>query len=98
MIDELEKPQVVVRNEVRGGNQKFIGTRKLPGMVAWVASIPMNDGEGGGDVHCMSVCKSCHLRPRIALADVSGYGREVDAAAMTPHELMSKNIGVVASV
>jgi hypothetical protein len=51
MIDELEKPQVLVCNEVRGGNHKFIGTRKLPGVVAWVAAIPINEGEGGGGVH-----------------------------------------------
>jgi phosphoserine phosphatase RsbU/P len=93
MIDELEKPQVLVCNEVRGGNHRFIGTRKLPGMVAWVASIPINEGEGGGDLHFMSVC-SHDLISRIALADVSGHGREVDAAAMTLHELMRKNIDV----
>jgi serine phosphatase RsbU (regulator of sigma subunit) len=93
MIAKLEKPQVLVCNEVRGGNHKFIGTRKLPGMVAWVASIPLNEGEGGGDVHFMSVC-SHDLISRIALADVSGHGREVDLAAMTLHELMRKNIDV----
>jgi hypothetical protein len=70
MIDEQEKPQVLVCNEVCGGNHKFIGKRKLPGMVAWVASIPINDGEGGGDLHFMSVC-SHDLISRIALADVS---------------------------
>lgn len=91
MIDELEKPQVLVCSEVRGGNHKFIGTRKLAGMVAWVASIPINDGEGGGDLHFMSVC-SHDLISRIALADVSGHGRAVDAAAMALHELMRKNI------
>jgi phosphoserine phosphatase RsbU/P len=93
MIDELEKPQVLACNEVRGGNHKFIGTRKLSGMVAWVASIPINEGEGGGDLHFMSVC-SHDLISRVALADVSGHGREVDAAAMTLHELMRKNIDV----
>ena len=93
MIDELEKPQVLACSEVRGGNHKFIGTRKLSGMVAWVASIPINEGEGGGDLHFMSVC-SHDLISRIALADVSGHGREVDAAAMTLHELMRKNIDV----
>jgi sigma-B regulation protein RsbU (phosphoserine phosphatase) len=93
MIDELKKPQVLVCNEVHGGNRKFIATRKLAGVVAWVASIPIKDGERGGDVHFMSVC-SHDLISRIALADVSGHGREVDAAAMTLHELMRKNIDV----
>ena len=82
MIDELEKPLVLACNEVHGGNHKFIATRKLAGIVAWVASIPINDGERGGDVHFMSVCGN-DLISRIALADVSGHGREVDTAAMT---------------
>ena len=56
MIDALEKPQVLVCNEVRGGNRKFIGTRKLLGIEAWVASIPINVGDAGGDLHFMSVC------------------------------------------
>ena len=56
MIDELEKPQVLVCNEVRGGNRKFIGTRKLLGIEAWVASNPINVGNWGGDLHFMSVC------------------------------------------
>jgi phosphoserine phosphatase RsbU/P len=93
MIDEQEQPQVLACNEVRGGNHKFIGTRKLAGIEAWVASIPINDGEGGGDLHFMSVC-SHDLISRIVLADVSGHGRGVDAAAMTLHELMRKNIDV----
>jgi sigma-B regulation protein RsbU (phosphoserine phosphatase) len=91
MIDEMEKPQVLECNEVRGGNHKFIGSRRLAGIVAWVASIPVNVGVGGGDLHFMSVC-SHDLISRIALADVSGHGREVDAAAVTLHELMRKNI------
>jgi phosphoserine phosphatase RsbU/P len=90
---ELEKPQILACSEVRGGNDKFIGTRRLPGMVAWVASIPVNEGEAGGDVHFMSVC-SHDLISRIALADVSGHGREVDAAAMALHALMRKKIEV----
>jgi hypothetical protein len=89
MIDELEKPQVLVCNEVHGGNHKFIATRKLAGIVAWVASIPINDGERGGDVQFMFVC-SHDLISRIALADVTGHGREVDAPAMTLHELIRK--------
>jgi sigma-B regulation protein RsbU (phosphoserine phosphatase) len=93
IIEELERPQVLVCNEVRGGNRKFIGTRKLPGIVAWVASIPFNVGDGGGDLHFMSVC-SHDLISRIALADVSGHGREVDAETVTLLELMRKNIDV----
>jgi len=90
---ELEKLQVLGCSEVRGGNHKFIGTRRLAGMVAWVASIPVNEGEAGGDVHFMSVC-SHDLISRIALADVSGHGWKVDSAAMTLDALLRKNINV----
>ena len=31
IIEELEKPQGLVCNEVRGGNRKFIGIRKTGG-------------------------------------------------------------------
>lgn len=90
---EPEKHHALICNEVRGGNRKFIGTRKLLGIAAWVASIPINEGDGGGDLHFMSVC-SHDLISRVALADVSGHGREVDAAAMTLHKLMRENIDV----
>jgi hypothetical protein len=66
---------------------------KTAGIAAWVASIPKDKGDGGGDLHFMPVC-SHDLISRVALADVSGHGREVDAAAMTLHKLMRENIGV----
>jgi len=93
MIKEQDEPEALVCNEVRGGNREFTGMRRLPGILAWVASIPIKDGEGGGDIHFMSVC-SHDLISRIALADVSGHGREVDGAAVTLHELIRKNIDV----
>jgi len=66
---------------------------KLAGIVAWVASIPFNVGDGDGDLHFISVC-SHDLISRIALADVSGHGREIDAAAVTLLEMMRKYIDV----
>lgn len=41
MFDEMEEPRAIVCNEIRGGNRKFVGARKLPGMVAWVATFPI---------------------------------------------------------
>ena len=78
MYDESEKPHALTCQEVWGGNRKVIRTVKLPSLVAWVASVPLNEGEGGGDLHCMSVC-DYDLISRVALADVSGHGSEVDA-------------------
>jgi phosphoserine phosphatase RsbU/P len=91
MYDESEKPHALVCAEVWGGNRKVIRTVKLPSLVAWVASVPLNEGEGGGDLHCMSVC-DYDLISRVALADVSGHGSEVDGVTQTLHKLVHKNI------
>lgn len=91
MYDESEKPYVLVCNEVWGGNRGVIRTVRLPSLVAWVASVPINEGEGGGDLHYMSVCDH-DLISRVALADVSGHGRDVNAVTQALRRLMRKNI------
>jgi len=91
MYDESEKPHALVCTEVWGGNRKVIRAVKMPGLIAWVASVPLNEGEGGGDLHYMSVC-DYDLISRVALADVSGHGSEVDGVTQTLRNLMHKNI------
>jgi sigma-B regulation protein RsbU (phosphoserine phosphatase) len=91
MYDESEKPHVLVCNEVWGGNRRVIRTVRLPSLVAWVASVPINEGEGGGDLHYMSLCDH-EMISRVALADVSGHGRDVNAVTQTLRKLMRKNI------
>lgn len=91
MHDESEKPHALVCNEIWGGNRKVTRTLKLPGLAAWVASVPMDEGEGGGDLHYISVC-DYDLISRVALADVSGHGRYVNDVTETLHKLMHKNI------
>jgi phosphoserine phosphatase RsbU/P len=91
MYEELEKPHALVCNEVWGGNRRVIRTVKLPSLLAWVASVPLNEGEGGGDLHYMSVCDH-DLISRVALADVSGHGRRVNAVTQTLHKLMRRNV------
>src|ERR1700730_11740477 len=91
MYDESEKPHVLVCNEVGGGNRRVIRTVRLPSLVAWVASVPINEGEGGGDLHYMSLCDH-EMISRVALADVSGHGRDVNAVTQTLRKLMRKNI------
>jgi phosphoserine phosphatase RsbU/P len=91
MYDESEKPHVLVCNEVWGGNRRVIRTVRLPSLVAWVASVPISEGEGGGDLHYMSVCDH-DMISRVALADVSGHGRDVNAVTQTLRKLMRKNI------
>jgi len=91
MYDDSEKPHALVCTEVWGGNRKVIRTVTMPSLIAWVASVPLNDGKGGGDLHYMSVC-DYDLISRVALADVSGHGSEVDAVTQTLRNLMHKNI------
>jgi len=80
-------------SEVWGGNRKIFRTVELASVTAWVASVPLNEGEGGGDLHYMSVCDH-DLISRVVLADVSGHGRVVSTMAETLQRLMRENINV----
>jgi phosphoserine phosphatase RsbU/P len=91
MYDESEKPHALVCTEVWGGNRKVIRTIKLPSLVAWVASVPIEEGEGGGDLHYMSVCDH-DVISRVALADVSGHGHDANAVTQTLRKLMREYI------
>ncbi|SRR6266446_632620 len=91
MYDELDKPHALVCTEVWGGNRKVTRTVKMPSLVAWVASVPIEEGEGGGDLHYMSVC-DYDLISRVALADVSGHGQDVNAVTERLRKLMRENI------
>src|SRR5262249_36171196 len=91
--DESETPHGLVCTEVWGGNRKVSRTIELPSLRAWVASHPINDEEGGGDLHYMSVC-DYDLISRVALADVSGHGQDVSAVTQTLRQLMHENINV----
>src|SRR3974390_2548200 len=91
MHDESETPHALVCTEVWGGNRKGGRTIELPSLKAWVASHPINDEEGGGDLHYMAVC-DYDLISRVALADVSGHGNEANAVTQTLRNLMHINI------
>jgi len=77
--------------ETWAGNKKAASLIELPGLQAWVHSVPAGsgDGGGGGDVHYLSVCPSC-IVSRVALADVSGHGPAVEALGETLQELMQR--------
>ena len=88
---ESDRPHVLACTEVWGGNRKVIRNVKLPGLLGWVASEPADEAEGGGDLHYLSVC-DYDLLSRVALADVSGHGREVNEVTQTLHRLMRENV------
>lgn len=71
------------------GNEGTASLVELPGLAAWVHSIPAAAEDAGGDVHYLSVCPSC-LVSRVALADVSGHGRAVVALSSKLRTLMEK--------
>lgn len=91
MSDLREAPQGLICNEVWGGNRKVVRAVQMPNITAWVASFPLNEGDGGGDLYYMSVCGH-DLISRVALADVSGHGGTVSASTETLQRLMRENI------
>ena len=89
----LKRTQSLARRldcaETWAGNDRTARLVELPGLVAWVHSVPAGPGDAGGDVHYISVCPSC-IVSRIVLADVSGHGEAVAALAETLRELMQR--------
>src|SRR6476619_2046969 len=75
--------------ETWAGNDGAANLVELPGLAAWVHSIPAGAEDAGGDVHYVSVCPSC-IVSRIALADVSGHGRTVAVLGEKLRELMQR--------
>ena len=81
--------------EIASGNDRSASLFALPGLTAWVNSVPAGPGDAGGDVHYVSLCPSC-LVARIALADVSGHGEAVAALGATLRELMQRHLRALA--
>src|SRR5262249_35128586 len=77
--------------EIRAGRDRTTILLELPGLRAWVWSIPAGTGQSGGDIHYLSLCPSC-IGPRAALADVSGPGAAVRAVAEKVRELMGQHL------
>src|SRR6186713_3482872 len=75
--------------ETWASNERTAGLVELPGLVAWVHSVPAGPGDAGGDVHYISLCPSC-IVSRVALADVSGHGPAVVALSEKLRQLMEK--------
>ena len=83
--------------ETWAGTAKTTGLIQLPGLVAWVHSVPAGLSDAGGDVHYLSVCPSC-IVSRVALADVSGHGTAVAALGRTLRELMQRHLQALEQV
>ncbi len=85
------------RAEAWAGNEKTAALVEMPGLVAWVHSVPSDSSTGGGDVHYLSVCPS-GIVSRIALADVSGHGQAVMSVGEKLRELMLRYLTALEQV
>jgi phosphoserine phosphatase RsbU/P len=75
--------------ETWAGNERTASLVELPGLTAWVHSVPAGTGDAGGDVHYVSVCPNCIIT-RVALADVSGHGKCVASLGEKLRDLMHR--------
>jgi phosphoserine phosphatase RsbU/P len=71
------------------GSERVASLLELPGLLAWVHSMPAGLSKVGGDVHYVSVCPCCVVS-RVALADVSGHGNAVSILARELGQLMQR--------
>src|SRR4030095_4358021 len=83
--------------ETWAGNDRTANLVQLPGLAAWVQSVPAGTRNAGGGVHYVSVCPSC-IVSRIALADVSGHGQAVVSLSEKLQELMQKHLSAIEQI
>jgi len=79
--------------EVWGGNRAADHGVVMPGLDAWIFSLPLSTNadadQAGGDVHFVSSCGTGRIA-RMVLADVSGHGQTVAAAGQSLRTLMRR--------
>jgi sigma-B regulation protein RsbU (phosphoserine phosphatase) len=80
--------------EILGGNRRVEEWLAVPGIDAWIYSVPHEGGIRGGDIHYISTCGGANLS-RFVVADVAGHGDAVGALAGKLRSLMRKYINRV---
>ncbi len=88
-----ESPHVMACMEVWGGNRAIDNGVMMPGLDAWVYSLPYQSGgptDAGGDIHYVTSCATGRIT-RLIVADVSGHGAPVARAADALRRLMRKH-------
>lgn len=80
--------------EVWGGNRAIDNGVVMPGLDAWVYSMPWSpagkaEASGGGDIHYVTSCATGRIT-RLMVADVSGHGETVAKAAVALRRLLCK--------
>jgi len=76
--------------ELRGGNHLATYSAEMPGLAGWISCLPLRSSSGG-DVYYLSAC-SHGVIARVVLADVTGHGKVVDAAAARLGDALRQHI------
>ena len=77
--------------ELRGGNHLATYAARLPGLAAWVSCTPLRPSQRGGDLYYLSACSHGSIA-RVVIADVSGHGEKVNAAAVRLQNALRQHI------
>ena len=77
--------------ELCGGNQLATYAARLPGLTAWVSCNPLRPSRRGGDLYYLSACSHGSIA-RVVIADVSGHGDTVSAAAVRLQNALHQHI------
>src|SRR6266446_7071306 len=91
IVEEAEKVHRLACLEVRGGNHLAAFSAELPGLTGWVSCHPLQPSPRGGDVYYMSAC-SQGVMARVVLADVTGHGEAVSAAAGRLRDALRRHV------
>lgn len=77
--------------EVWGGSEAFENAVSMPGIDAWLCSIPYEGAVEGGDVHYISLCAAGQIA-RFVVADVAGHGSDVAEFSSSLRTMVRKSI------
>ncbi|MEM8834412.1 MAG: PP2C family protein-serine/threonine phosphatase [Planctomycetota bacterium] len=77
--------------EVWGGSDAFENAVSVPGIDAWLCSIPHEGAAEGGDVHYISLCAAGQIA-RFVVADVAGHGADVAGFSSSLRTMVRKSI------
>ena len=91
MTNQLDQISGLACLEIRGGNDLATYAAELPGLSGWVSCRPLGPSPRGGDVYYMSAC-SQGILTRVVLADVSGHGEGVSAAAIRLRDALRQHV------
>ena len=90
-VETVDEPHAMTCMEIWGGNRATSRTVTLPGLDAWVYSLPYQQADSGGDVYYVSNCATGRIT-RLLLADVSGHGAAVAETANHLRLLMRRYV------